>query len=75
MPSDGLRRIIRVNHKALMDGKSSVIFSRPHVNGQPVTYAVDLAGLHAHGWDPLIPTDTGVYDGLQEAPRYVYLSR
>jgi hypothetical protein len=26
--------------------------------------------LHAHGWDPLVPTATGVYDGPQEAPRY-----
>ena len=37
-----------------------------HVNGQPEPYAVGLAGLHAHGWDPLMPTDSGVYDGLQE---------
>ena len=37
-----------------------------------MAYAVSLAGLHAYGWDPLIPTDAGVYDGLQEAPRYVY---
>ena len=55
-----------------MKGKSFVIFSRPCVNGQPVAYAVGLARLHAHGWDPLIPTDACVYDGLQEAPRYVY---
>ena len=50
-----------------------MIFSRSCVNGQPVTYDVGLAGLDAHGLDPLIPTDVGVYDGLQEAPRYVYL--
>ena len=25
-----------------------------------------------NGWDPLVPTDAGVYDGLQEALRYVY---
>ena len=54
-------------------GKSSVIFSRPRVNGQPVTYAVGLARLHAHGWEPLIPMDGSVYDGMQEAPRYIYL--
>jgi hypothetical protein len=30
-------------------------------------FAVGLAGLHAHGWDPLMPTVTGVYDGLQGA--------
>jgi hypothetical protein len=33
-------------------------------------FAVCLAGIHAHGWDPLVPTATGVYDGPQEAPRY-----
>ena len=38
-----------------MKGKSSVIFSRPCVNGQPVTFAVGLAGLHASGWDPNLP--------------------
>ena len=32
--------------------------------GAVTPYAVDLAGLHAHGWDPLIPTVPGVYDGL-----------
>ena len=47
----------------------------PCVNGQRVAYAIGLARLHAHGWDPLIPTDAGVYDGLQEEPRYVYLAR
>ena len=46
-------------------GKSSVTFSLSHVNGQPEPYAVGLAGLHAHGWDPLMPTDSGAYDGLQ----------
>jgi hypothetical protein len=33
-------------------------------------FAVCLAGIRAHGWDPLVPTTTGVYDGLQGAPRY-----
>jgi hypothetical protein len=33
-------------------------------------FAVCLAGIHAHGWDPLVPTATGVYDGPQGAPRY-----
>ena len=36
--------------------------------------STDAGGLHAHGWDPLIPANAGVYDGLQEAPRYVYLA-
>ena len=56
-----------------MKAKSSVILSRLRVNGQPVAYAVGLARLHAHGWDPLILTDAGVYDGLQGASWYVYL--
>jgi hypothetical protein len=34
-------------------------------------FAVCLARIHAHGWDPLVPTTTGVYDGPQGAPRYV----
>ena len=49
-----------------------MIFSRPRVNGKPVKYDVGHTGLHAHGWDALIPTDVGVYDGLQGAPRYCY---
>ena len=40
---------------------------------KPVTYSIGLAGLHAHGWDPLIPTDAGVYEGLQGAPGYYYI--
>ena len=67
MPSAFLRRILRVNHKTWNGtGKSSVTFFRSHVNGQPEPYAVDLVRLHAHGSDPLMPTDSGVYDGLQE---------
>ena len=45
---------------------SSVTFFHSHVNGLLVPYAVDLVGLNAHGWDPLIPTVPGVYDGLPE---------
>jgi hypothetical protein len=33
-------------------------------------FAICLARIRAHGWDPLVPTTTGVYDGLQGAPRY-----
>jgi hypothetical protein len=33
-------------------------------------FTVCLAGIRAHGWDPLVPMATGVYDGLQGAPRY-----
>jgi hypothetical protein len=35
-----------------------------------LSFAVCLAGICAHGWDPLVPTATGVYDGPQGAPRY-----
>jgi hypothetical protein len=33
-------------------------------------FTVCLVGIRAHGWDPLVPTTTGVYDGPQGAPRY-----
>jgi hypothetical protein len=33
-------------------------------------FTVCLARIRAHGWDPLVPTATGVYDGPQGAPRY-----
>jgi hypothetical protein len=33
-------------------------------------FTICLAGIRAHGWDPLVPTTTGVYDGPQGAPRY-----
>ena len=74
MPSEFLRRKLRVNHK-VWNGtrKSFVIFFRSHVNGQPVPYVVGLVGLHAHGWDPLIPTDAGVYEGLQGVPGFCYI--
>ena len=39
-------------------------------DGHNSSYA---GGPDAHGWDPLILTDAGVYDGLQGAPWYVYL--
>jgi hypothetical protein len=35
-----------------------------------LSFVVCLAGICAHGWDPLVPTATGVYDGPQGAPRY-----
>jgi hypothetical protein len=46
-------------------GSSSILMSM----GTHLPYTVCLAGIHAHGWDPLVPTATGVYDGLQEVPR------
>jgi hypothetical protein len=36
-------------------------------------YAIYLAEIRAHGWDPLVPTATGVLDGLQEAPGYLIM--
>jgi hypothetical protein len=33
-------------------------------------FTVCLARIRAHGWDPLVPTATGVYDGPQGTPRY-----
>ena len=66
MSSEFLRRNDALTMRPGMGREMSfVIFSRSHVNGQSVPYAVDLAGLHAHGWDPLMPTVPGVYDGLQ----------
>ena len=66
MPSEFLRlKDVLTMRLGMGREMSSMIFFRSHVNGQPVPYAVDLAGLHAHGWDPLIPTVPGVYDGLQ----------
>jgi hypothetical protein len=48
-------------------GKSSVSsFVHMSMDNQ-LPYAVGLAGLHAYGWDPLVPMATGVYDGLQGA--------
>jgi hypothetical protein len=47
--------------------KSSVSSSvRMSTDSQP-PYAIGLARLHAHGWDPLVPRVAGVYDGLQGA--------
>jgi hypothetical protein len=46
-------------------GKSAGSSSfRMSMNSQ-LPYAVGLARLHAHGWDPLVPMATGVYEGLQ----------
>jgi hypothetical protein len=44
------------------DGSSSFRMS----TGIQLPYVVCLAGPHAHEWDLLVPTATGVYDGLQE---------
>jgi hypothetical protein len=48
-------------------GKSYVSSSvRISMDSQP-PYDVGLARLHTHGWDPLVPTVAGVYDGMQGA--------
>jgi hypothetical protein len=66
MPQLFLRRKNRVVQETWNEtGKSSVSSSiRMSTNSQP-PYDVGLARLHAHGWDPLVPTAAGVYDGLQ----------
>jgi hypothetical protein len=33
-------------------------------------FAVCLARIRAHGWDPSVPTTNGVYVGPQGVPRY-----
>jgi hypothetical protein len=33
-------------------------------------FAVYLNRIRAHGWDPLVLTATGAYDGPQGTPRY-----
>jgi hypothetical protein len=48
-------------------GKLSVSSSVHMSTDNQPPYAVGLAGLHAHGWDPLVSTVTGVYDGPQGA--------
>ena len=61
MPSEFLRRNDALAIRLGMGREMSyVTFFRLHINGQPVLYVVDLAGLHAHGWDALIPTVPGV---------------
>jgi hypothetical protein len=51
-------------------GKSSVSSLVRMSTDTQLPFAVCLAGISAHGWDPLVPTATGVYDGPQGAPRY-----
>jgi hypothetical protein len=53
-------------------GESSVSSSVRMSTDSQLLYAIGLAGLHAHGWDPLVPTVTGVYDGLQGAAKVLH---
>jgi hypothetical protein len=48
-------------------GKSSISSSVRMSTGSQLPFAIGLARLHAHGWDPLVTTTTGVYEGLQGA--------
>jgi hypothetical protein len=51
-------------------GKSAVSsLVRMSMNTQ-LPFAVYLERIRAHGWDPLVPTATGVYVGPQGTPRY-----
>jgi hypothetical protein len=52
-------------------GKSAGSSSFRMSMGRQLPYVIGLARLHAHGWDPLVPTATGVYEG----PRQFYLVR
>jgi hypothetical protein len=51
-------------------GKSSVSSLVRMSMDTSATFHHSLAGIRAHGWDPLVLTATGVYDGPQGAPRY-----
>jgi hypothetical protein len=51
-------------------GKSSVSSLVCMSTDTQLPFAVCLAGIRAHGWDPLVPMATGVYDRPQGAPRY-----
>jgi hypothetical protein len=51
-------------------GKSSVSSLIRMSMDTQLPFAIYLARIRAYGWEPLVPTATGVYDGLQGAPRY-----
>jgi hypothetical protein len=71
MPQLFLRRKTRVVQETWNGtGKSSVSSLVRMSTDTQLPFAVCLAGIRAHGWDPLVPTTTGVYDGLQGVPRY-----
>jgi hypothetical protein len=51
-------------------GKSAVSSLVRMSTYNQLPFAVYLERIRAHGWDPLVPTATSVYDGLQGTPRY-----
>jgi hypothetical protein len=51
-------------------GKSSVSSLVRMSTDTQLPFVVCLTRIRAHGWDPLVPMATGVYDGPQGAPRY-----
>jgi hypothetical protein len=51
-------------------GKSAVSSLVRMSTDTQLPFAIYLVRIRAHGWDPLVPTATGVYDGPQGAPRY-----
>jgi hypothetical protein len=50
-------------------GKSAVSSLVRMSTDTQLPFAVYLTRIRAHGWDPLVPTATGIYDGPQGAPR------
>jgi hypothetical protein len=51
-------------------GKSAVSSLIRMSTDTQLPFAIYLERIRAHRWDPLVPTATGVYDGLQGMPRY-----
>jgi hypothetical protein len=61
MPQLFLRRKNRVVQETWNEtGKLSVSSSVHMSTDTQLPYAVYLTGIRAHGWDPLVPTATGV---------------
>jgi hypothetical protein len=51
-------------------GKSAVSSLVRMSTDTQLPFAIYLDRIRAHGWDPLVPMATGVYDGPQGTPRY-----
>jgi hypothetical protein len=67
MPQLLLRRKALCPRDLEWDGKVIYLFFRSHVNGHLATVRSMSSKLLAHGWDPLVPMATGVYEGLRGA--------
>jgi hypothetical protein len=71
MPQLFRRRKNRVVQKTWNGTGKSAVSSLVRIStNTQLPFAVCLARIRAHGWDPLVPTATGVYDGPQGTPRY-----